>query len=80
MPMDHGGTHVTELRYGHELRPVIHTGAAAMDRLFALEDTGTNDAWALSSRWGEFLQKQNTPADRVRAGQRGCGSGGPNRT
>jgi integrase len=30
----HQGTHVTELVYRHELRPVIQTGATAMDRLF----------------------------------------------
>ena len=40
----HSGTHVTELVYRHELRPVTQTGAAAMDSLFDLEDTRTNDA------------------------------------
>jgi len=30
----HSGTHVTELVYRHELRPVIQTGATAMDSLF----------------------------------------------
>ena len=34
----HSGTHVTELVYRHELRPVIQTGATAMDNLF-----GTNE-------------------------------------
>ncbi len=33
----HSGTHVTELVYRHELRPVIQTGATAMDSLFAIE-------------------------------------------
>jgi integrase len=36
----HSGTHVTELVYRHELRPVIQTGATAMDSLFA---TGTEE-------------------------------------
>lgn len=34
----HSGTHVTELVYRHELRPVIQTGAVAMDALFAAGD------------------------------------------
>ena len=33
----HSGTAVTELVYRHELRPVIQTGATAMDRIFAPE-------------------------------------------
>ena len=33
----HSGTHVTELVYRHELRPVIQTGATAMDGLFATD-------------------------------------------
>ena len=40
----HSGTHVTELVYRHELRPVIQTGATAMDSLFAPEDAGAGDA------------------------------------
>jgi integrase len=34
----HSGTHVTELVYRHELRPVIQTGATAMDSLFGQND------------------------------------------
>lgn len=34
----YSGTAVTELVYRHELRPVIQTGAQAMDRIFAAED------------------------------------------
>ncbi len=30
----HAGTHVTELVYRHQLRPVIESGAVAMERLF----------------------------------------------
>jgi integrase len=33
----HSGTHVTELVYRHELRPVIQTGATAMDSLFTAD-------------------------------------------
>lgn len=40
----HSGTHVTELVYRHELRPVIQTGATAMDGLFDLDSTGAGDA------------------------------------
>jgi len=40
----HNGTHVTELVYRHELRPMIQTGATAMDSLFAADSTGTSDA------------------------------------
>jgi integrase len=40
----HKGTNVTELVYRHELRPVIQTGATAMDSLFDLPELpGTND-------------------------------------
>lgn len=40
----HKGTNVTELVYRHELRPVIQTGATAMDTLFELPETlSTND-------------------------------------
>lgn len=35
----HKGTNVTELVYRHELRPVIQTGATAMDTLFDLPET-----------------------------------------
>ena len=31
----HSGTSVTEPGYRHQIRPVIQTGATAMDRLFA---------------------------------------------
>ena len=31
----HSGTSVTELVYRHQIRPVIQTGATAMDRLFS---------------------------------------------
>lgn len=34
----HSGTQVTELVYRHELRPVIQTGAVAMDSLFSGDD------------------------------------------
>lgn len=34
----HRGTTVTELVYRHQLRPVLQTGATAMDRLFAHRD------------------------------------------
>lgn len=37
---DHRGTTVTELVYRHQLRPVIQTGAAVMDRLFIHRDGG----------------------------------------
>jgi integrase len=36
----HAGTHVTELVYRHQLRPVIESGAIAMERLFASVDAG----------------------------------------
>ena len=35
----HSGTSVTEKVYRHELRPFLLTGAAAMDRIFALDAT-----------------------------------------
>jgi integrase len=34
----HAGTSVTEKVYRHELRPVLLTGAVAMDRIFADDD------------------------------------------
>jgi hypothetical protein len=34
----HSGTHVTELVYRHELRPLIQTGATAMDSLFGSQE------------------------------------------
>lgn len=34
----HKGTHVTELVYRHQLRPVIQTGATAMDGLFSIDE------------------------------------------
>jgi integrase len=37
----HSGTTVTELVYRHQLRPVIQTGAAVMDRLFAPDSRPT---------------------------------------
>lgn len=40
----HSGTHVTELVYRHELRPVIQTGATAMDSLFDVDGRGESDA------------------------------------
>jgi integrase len=40
----HSGTHVTEMVYRHELRPVIQTGATAMDSLFSLPEVGPGDA------------------------------------
>lgn len=43
----HAGTHVTELVYRHQLRPVIESGAIAMERLFAnveTEETGGESA------------------------------------
>ena len=30
----HGGASVTETAYGHQIRPVIQTGATVMDELF----------------------------------------------
>jgi integrase len=36
----HSGTSVTELVYRHQIRPVIQTGATAMDRLFTRDSTG----------------------------------------
>ncbi len=33
----HTGTHVTELVYRHQLRPVIESGAVAMEQLFGVE-------------------------------------------
>ena len=36
----HSGTSVTELVYRHQIRPVIQTGATAMDRLFARDSAG----------------------------------------
>jgi integrase len=36
----HSGTAVTEAVYRHELRPVIQTGATAMDRLFSRSGEG----------------------------------------
>ncbi|GAB1642097.1 hypothetical protein KRMM14A1259_25200 [Krasilnikovia sp. MM14-A1259] len=33
----HSGTRVTEAVYRHQLRPVLLTGAAAMDKIFALD-------------------------------------------
>jgi integrase len=41
----HKGTQVTELVYRHQLRPVIQTGATAMDGLFPLPvEDGQADA------------------------------------
>ncbi len=40
----HSGIHVTELVYRHELRPVIQSGATAMDALFAADRDGAEDA------------------------------------
>ena len=40
----HAGTHVTELVYRHQLRPVIESGAVAMERLFASDDEGDESA------------------------------------
>jgi integrase len=36
----HSGTSVTDLIYRHQIRPVIQTGATAMDRLFTRDGTG----------------------------------------
>ena len=36
----HSGTSVTELVYRHQIRPVIQTGAVAMDALFGGAGTG----------------------------------------
>ena len=36
----HSGTSVTELVYRHQIRPVIQTGAIAMDRLFSRDSAG----------------------------------------
>jgi len=34
----HSGTSVTELVYRHQIRPVIQTGATAMDALFGVQN------------------------------------------
>ena len=36
--LGHSGTSVTELVYRQQIRPVIQTGAVAMDALFGTED------------------------------------------
>lgn len=36
----HSGTAVTEMVYRHELRPVIQTGATAMDQIFPADEVG----------------------------------------
>ena len=36
--LGHRGTSVTELVYRHQIRPVIQTGAVAMDALFGPEN------------------------------------------
>ena len=36
----HSGASVTELVYRHQIRPVIQTGATAMDRLFSVDSAG----------------------------------------
>jgi hypothetical protein len=36
----HSGTTVTEKVYRHQLRPVLLSGAVAMDRIFALASDG----------------------------------------
>ncbi|MBE1486459.1 integrase [Plantactinospora soyae] len=36
----HSGTTVTEKVYRHQLRPVLLSGAVAMDRIFALAPEG----------------------------------------
>lgn len=36
----HSGTSVTDLVYRHRIRPVIQTGATAMDRLFDRDSAG----------------------------------------
>ena len=36
----HSGTSVTELVYRHQIRPVIQTGATAMDRLLTRDSAG----------------------------------------
>jgi hypothetical protein len=36
----HSGTSVTELVYRHQIRPVIQTGATAMDRLSDRDSAG----------------------------------------
>jgi hypothetical protein len=40
----HSRTHATELVYPHELRPVIQSGATAMDALFSTDRDGAEDA------------------------------------
>ena len=40
----HSGTSVTELVYRHQIRPVLQTGAVAMDSLFG---TGNENPWSL---------------------------------
>jgi hypothetical protein len=39
----HKGTHVTELVYRHQLRPVTQAGAVAMDALFSLPEEAAGD-------------------------------------
>ena len=35
----HSGTSITESVYRHQLRPVLLSGAVAMDRIFGSDDT-----------------------------------------
>ncbi|MFF5227334.1 tyrosine-type recombinase/integrase [Dactylosporangium sp. NPDC000521] len=41
--MGHAGTRVTEAVYRHELRPVLLTGAVAMDKIFGVSDPDRTD-------------------------------------
>jgi len=73
----HEGTHVTELVYRHQLRPVIQTGARAMDGLFSLDEArGGQSVWSGSWSGSGAQRVGNVSAPRrlcgVSAGGRGC--------
>ncbi|WP_125772982.1 site-specific integrase [Antribacter gilvus] len=46
----HSGTAVTEMIYRHELRPVIQTGATAMDQIFPADEVGVG--WIMEPLFG----------------------------
>jgi hypothetical protein len=76
-------THVTELVYRHELRPVIQTGVTAMDALFSRTTLGPE----MRSHPVSHPVAESTAyrARSQRKGPRFCWServrdGGPNRT
>jgi hypothetical protein len=55
----HSSSRTTEVVYRHELRPVITTGADAMDKIFRYPDRGAVRSpwpWAASERTGPAAQ------------------------